>query len=54
MNTSCGKMSGGKVGQSLVDQRPVFCNGHKPRPTVMSRKGGVYRPTKRVKHTKFI
>lgn len=54
MNTSCGKMSGGKVGQVLVDQRPVFDNGHKPRKVVLSRKSGVYRPTKVIKQAKFL
>ncbi len=40
--------------QALVDQRPVFDNGHPRRRTVFSRKGGVYRPTKKFRKPKFM
>lgn len=47
---SCGMKGPGMTGQSLVDRGPIFDGGHRPRKTVLSRKSGVYRPTK--KHLK--
>jgi hypothetical protein len=48
-------MSGpSSVGQSMVSQTPVFDNGHKRRKTVLSRKTGVLRPTKKYKKQRFL
>ena len=51
MNASKGASS---TGQMMVDQRPVFDGGHRPRKTIFSRKGGVYRPTKKARKAKFL
>lgn len=52
---SCGMSKGmGGTPQSMVDQRPVFDGGHRPRKTVFSRKGGVYRPTKKHRKNRFL
>lgn len=50
---SCGN-GAGMAPQAMVDQRPVFDNGHKHRKIVMSKKGGVLRPTKKIKKTRFL
>lgn len=51
---SCGMSHAQTVPQAMVDQRPVFDGGHRPRKTVYSRKSGVYRPTKKHKKTRFL
>lgn len=51
---SCGKGMSGQSPQALVDQRPVFDNGHKHRKTVHSRKAVVMRPTKKYRKARFI
>lgn len=50
----CGGKGGGMAPQSMADQTPVFDNGHRKRKTVFSRKGGVYRPTKKYKKVRFL
>jgi hypothetical protein len=52
---SCGMSHGmGSVPQSMVSRTPVFDNGHRQRKTILSRKAGVYRPTKKHKKPKFL
>lgn len=51
---SCGMKGPGMTGQSMVSQTPVFDNGHRVRKTVLSRKAGVYRPTKKHKKQRFL
>jgi hypothetical protein len=51
---SCGMKGPGMTGQAMVSQTPVFDNGHKTRKTVLSRKAGVYRPTKKHKKQRFL
>ena len=51
---SCGMKGPGMTGQSMVSQTPVFDNGHKRRKTVLSRKTGVLRPTKKYRKTRFL
>jgi len=51
---TCGMSGPSSVGQSMVSQTPVFDNGHKRRKTVLSRKTGVLRPTKKYKKQRFL
>lgn len=52
---SCGMIgSPANTGQMMVNQSPVFDGKHPRRKTVMSRKAGVYRPTKKHKKTRFL
>lgn len=51
---SCGMSSTGMASQALVSQTPVFDGKHPRRKTVFSRKGGVYRPTKKHKKNRFL
>jgi hypothetical protein len=51
---SCGMSGASSVGQSMVSQTPVFDNGHKRRKTVLSRKTGVYRPSKKYRKSRFL
>lgn len=44
----------GSVPQSMVSQTPIFDNQHRVRKTVLSRKAGVYRPTKKHRKPKFL
>jgi hypothetical protein len=44
----------GNAPQSMVDQTPIFDNKHKARKTVLSRKAGVYRPTKKHRKQRFL
>lgn len=51
---SCGMTGPRSTGQAMVSQTPVFDNGHRVRKTVLSRKAGVYRPTKKHRRPKFL
>lgn len=51
---SCGMKGPSTTGQAMVSQTPVFDNGHRARKTVLSRKAGVYRPTKKHRKQRFL
>lgn len=54
MNAGCGSTGPSMTGQSMVSQTPVFDNKHPSRKTVLSRKTGVYRPTKKYRKPRFL